>query len=67
MNFFILWTAFGQYEWVENWPEEEGSQGYAWGHENYGKSNYIIIHAFQYPKEYSQTPEDKLLDSIFGK
>lgn len=65
MNFFILWTALGHYEWVENWPDSPHE--YAWSHKYYGKSNYIIIPAKEYPLEFEQTPEDKLLVSIFTK
>jgi hypothetical protein len=67
MNFFIFWTALGQYEWVENWYEDEGPHGYAWGHKNYGKSNYTFLLADKYPEEFEHTPEDDLLNSIFGK
>lgn len=73
MNFFILWTALGEYEWVENYPDCGGgdcycaAHEYAWGHKYYGKSNYIILPMLKYPEEFSETPEDTLLDSIFGQ
>ena len=65
MSFFILWTAFGHYEWVEDYTDSPHE--YAWGHDYYGQSNYVIIPLDEYPQEFEQTPEDKLLDSIFGK
>lgn len=65
MNFFILWVAYGEYEWVENYPDHP--QDYAWCHEYYGTSAYIILPMEKYPQEFKETPEDKLLNSIFNK
>lgn len=64
-NFLILWTAFGQYEFVKDFPADPHE--YAWGHDKYKISPYIIIPIEKLPKKFKQTPEDDLLDKSFGK
>lgn len=63
-SFLVLWTSFGQYEFVQDYPADPHE--YAWGHDKYKISPYIIIPIDKLPKKFKQTPEDDLLDKTFG-
>jgi len=66
--FLILWHGVDEWEWIEGdlcRAHEEATMDRR--HLNYGRKGYSIIPCPNRPVALQQTPEDALLDSIFGQ
>lgn len=66
--FLILWHGVDKWEWIEGdlcHAHEEATINRR--HLNYGRKGYSIIPCPSRPVALLQTPEDTLLDSIFGQ
>lgn len=64
-TFVILWDN-GEWEFVEN--HEDGGHDYAWGDRlRYKKFKYSIVEVDSPLGWFDKTPEDELLDKIFGE
>jgi len=58
----ILWNDLNVWEYVDDISNPHET---AWGSENYQKSTYSILNIPKNLEVFKQTPEDRLLDSIF--
>jgi hypothetical protein len=66
--FLILWHGVDEWEWIKGdlcHAHEEATIDRS--HLNYGRKGYSIIPCPSRPVALQQTPEDALLDSIFGQ
>lgn len=66
--FLILWHGVDEWEWIEGdlcLAHEEATMDRR--HLNYGRKGYSVIPCPTRPVALLQTPEDTLLDSIFGQ
>lgn len=64
-SFVILWAAFGQYEYIRNYPD--CPHDYAWASDKYKISPYIIIPVEGELKKFRITPEDQILEKVFNE